>query len=91
MKKVATKQIILHKRTSSKPSDVHANSYPHRDAREVYGPPPPSRVFDMFQYSKRLYLQWKAFDLLRYVLWVVVPLEACDSTTMVSILAAILG
>ena len=31
--------------------------------------------------SKRYYLQWKAFDLLykmRYILWVVALLEACD-------------
>ena len=34
---------------------------------------PPPRVFDMLQYSKRFYLQWKAFDILykmRYILWV---------------------
>ena len=33
--------------------------------------------------SKQCYLQWKAFDLLykmRYILWVVVLLEACDVT-----------
>ena len=33
--------------------------------------------------SKRFYLQWKAFDLLykmRYILWVVVLLGACDVT-----------
>ena len=33
--------------------------------------------------SKRFYLQWKAFDLLnkmRYILWVVALLEACDVT-----------
>ena len=32
---------------------------------------------------KRFYLKWKAFDLLnkmRYILWVVVLLEACDVT-----------
>ena len=32
---------------------------------------------------KRFYLQWKAFDLLykmRYILWVVALLEACDVT-----------
>ena len=31
--------------------------------------------------SKRFYLKWKAFDLLnkiRYILWVVALLEACD-------------
>ena len=33
--------------------------------------------------SKRFYLQWKAFDLLNkmsYILWVVALLEACDVT-----------
>ena len=33
--------------------------------------------------SKRFYLWWKAFDLLnkmRYILWVVALLEACDVT-----------
>ena len=33
--------------------------------------------------SERFYLQWKAFDLLnkmRYILWVVALLEACDVT-----------
>ena len=33
--------------------------------------------------SKPFYLQWKAFDLLnkmRYILWVVALLEACDVT-----------
>ena len=33
--------------------------------------------------SKRFYLQWKAFDLLykmRYILWVVALLGACDVT-----------
>ena len=41
------------------------------------------RVFDMLQYSRRFYLQWKAFDLLykmRYILWVVALLGACDVT-----------
>ena len=39
-------------------------------------------VFDMLQYAKRFYLQWKAFDLLnktRYILWVVALLGACDN------------
>ena len=34
----------------------------------------PLRVFDMLQYFETIYLQWKAFDLLykmRYILWVV--------------------
>ena len=33
--------------------------------------------------SKRFHLKWKAFDLLnkiRYILWVVALLEACDAT-----------
>ena len=36
-------------------------------------------VFDILQY-----LTWKAFDLLnkmRYILWVMAPLEACDVTS----------
>ena len=43
--------------------------------------------------SKRFYLQWKAFDLLnkmRYILWVVALLGAVTSSTTVAILAAIL-
>ena len=37
----------------------------------------------MLQYFENIYLQWKAIDLLykmRYILWVVAPLEACDVT-----------
>ena len=47
---------------------------------------PISRVFDMLQYFETILLlvdQWKAFDLLnkmRYNLWVVALLEACDVT-----------
>ena len=40
-------------------------------------------VFDMLQYFERFYLQWKAFDLLntmRYILWVVALLGAGDVT-----------
>ena len=39
----------------------------------------PLRVFDMLQYFETIYLQWKAFDLLykmRYILWAVALLEA---------------
>ena len=42
------------------------------------------RVFDQLHscsISKRFYLQWKAFDFLnkvRYILWLVALLEACD-------------
>ena len=37
----------------------------------------------MLQYLETIFLQWKAFDLLskmRYILWVVALLEACDVT-----------
>ena len=50
-------------------------------------------VFDMLQYFETIYLYWKAFNLLnkmRYILWVVALLEACDSPTMVAIFAATL-
>ena len=45
---------------------------------------PLPRVFDQLHscsISKRFYLQWKAFDFLnkvRYILWLVTLLEACD-------------
>ena len=41
------------------------------------------RVFNICSISKQFWLQWKAFDLLnkmRYILWVVALLEACDVT-----------
>ena len=44
---------------------------------------PLPRVFYMFSISKRFCLQWKAFDLLNkimYILWVVALLNACDVT-----------
>ena len=44
---------------------------------------PLPRVFDMLQYLEAICLQWKASDLLnkmRYILWVVTLLEACDVT-----------
>ena len=45
---------------------------------------PSPKVFDMLQcISKWFCLQWKSFDLLnkvRYILWVVALLEACDVT-----------
>ena len=43
---------------------------------------PLTRVFDMLQYFEKIF-QWKAFDLLdkvKYILWVVAPLETCDVT-----------
>ena len=44
---------------------------------------PSPKVFDMLQYFQMICLQWKSFDLLnkvRYFLWVVALLEACDVT-----------
>ena len=41
-------------------------------------------IFYMFSISKRFCLQWKAFDLLNkmmYILWVVAVLEACVTVT----------
>ena len=43
---------------------------------------PLTRVFDMLRYFEKIF-QWKAFDLLnkmKYILWVVAPLETCDVT-----------
>ena len=44
---------------------------------------PPSSFFTCCSTLKRFFLQWKAFDLLdkmRYILWVLSLLEACDVT-----------
>ena len=44
---------------------------------------PPPRFLMCCSISKRFYLQWKAFDILhkmRYILWVVALLGACDVT-----------
>ena len=50
----------------------------------VDGPPPPPLEFLICcSVSKRFYLRWKAFDILykmRYILWVVALLGACDVT-----------
>ena len=49
----------------------------------VNEPPPPLEFLICCSISKRLYLQWKAFDLLykiRYILWVVALLEVRDVT-----------
>ena len=55
------------------PSDIHANI-----------PPPRYKEFLICcSISKRFYLQWEAFGLvnkMRYILWVVALLEACDVT-----------
>ena len=76
----------------SYPLGIHANSYPHRGTRGwggggvmepggIGGTPP--RRFWCCSISKRLCLQWKAFDLLnkmRYILRVLVLLGPCDVT-----------
>ena len=46
---------------------------------------PVLRIFDMLQlvFRNDFAIMWKGFDLLnkmRYILWVVAPLEACDVT-----------
>ena len=52
----------------------------------VDGPPPPPPPLEFLiccSVSKRFYLRWKAFDILykmRYILWVVALLGACDVT-----------
>ena len=50
----------------------------------MYGPtPPPPGFLICCNISKRFGLQWKAFDLLykmRYILLVVAPLKVCDVT-----------
>ena len=63
---------------------THSNSYPHRGTKERGGFyfPPQSFVI-CCSILKRFYLKWKAFDLfnkMRYILRVVVLLEACDVT-----------
>ena len=43
----------------------------------------PRWIFDMLQYFETIFLQWKAFELLykiRYILWVVALLKVCDVT-----------
>ena len=53
-------------------------------------PPPAPHGFDMLQYFEEIfYLQWKVVDLLyklRYILWVVALLGACDVTNLVTVL-----
>ena len=68
-------------------SDAHADSYPHRGTKGVGGggggwnPSPEFLIYCSI--LKRLYRQWKAFDLLskmRCILWLVALLEACYVT-----------
>ena len=59
-------------------------TYPHRGTRGggVTGTPSPEFLI-CCSISKRFYLQWEAFNPLykmRYILWVVALLEACDVT-----------
>ena len=56
---------------------------PPRGTREgdEWNPSPAFLIFNII--SKRFYFQWKAFDLrnkMRYLLWVVALLKACDVT-----------
>ena len=54
----------------------------HHGTRGVDGPPSPEHLI-CCSISKPFCLQWKAFDLLykmRYILWVVALLEVCDVT-----------
>ena len=52
---------------------------------------PLPRVFDMLQYFKTICLQWKAFDLLNKIRYVLFLLEACDVTKNGSHLGCHLG
>ena len=61
--------------------DTH--SYPHRGKRKGDEWNPSPEFLICCSISKLFYFQWKAFDLLnkmRYILWVVAMLEACDIT-----------
>ena len=67
------------------PPDVHANSYPHRGTKRSGGGGG-KVVMEPLPRVLICCLQWKAFDLLnkmRYILWVVALLEACDVTNNV--------
>ena len=64
-------------------TDVHANVYPHRGIRGGDGWNLSAEFLMCCSISKRFCLQWKAFDLLnkmRYILWVVALLETCNVT-----------
>ena len=55
---------------------------------------PLPRVFDKLQYFEKIYLQWKAFDLLdkmKYILWVVAKWVACNVTKHGRYLGGYLG
>ena len=74
---------------SPSPSDIHAKSNPNRGTRGGGGksfadcPPPPAGFLICYSISKRFSLQWKSFDFLHkiwYILWEVALLEICDAT-----------
>ena len=73
------------------------NSYPHRGTSWGGGGAvdgTPLEILICCSISKRFYLQWKAFDLLykmRYILWVVALLGACDVTNNGRHLGRLLG
>ena len=70
-------------------TDVHAIPYPPPwyTGGDEWNPSPEFLI--CYSISKRFYFQWKAFDLLnkmKYILWVVALLKTCDVTNMVAIL-----
>ena len=76
---------LLVQLTIGRTSKFIPSLYPHRDTRGVGvdGTPPQSFWYIALSISKRICLQWKAFDFLkkiRYMLWVVALLEAFDVT-----------
>ena len=67
------------------PSNIHAKSYPNHGTSggERLMAPLPRRVFDLLRYFEKIFLQWKSFDFLHkiwYILWEVALLEICDAT-----------
>ena len=51
-------------------------------------------IFDKLQYFEKIYLQWKAFDLLdmmKYILWALALLVACNVTKLGRYLGGHLG
>ena len=68
------------KKQKKKPSDVHANSYPHRSTTGEGGGrgrmEPLPGVFDIFLIKA----SFDHLNKMRYILWVVALPEACDVT-----------
>ena len=76
------------------PSDVHANSYLNRRIQRVGVDGPPPDFLICYSIWKRFYLYGKPLIFLnkmRYILWVVALLEACDITNNGRHLARYLG